>query len=58
MLTRDQDGLKARNLIERRRGLSPHLDEHIVRSGAILPMSGKILSIGEFQLELTPLSSK
>ena len=28
------------------------------RSGAILPMSGKILPIGEFQLELTPLSSK
>jgi len=28
------------------------------RSGAILPMSGKILPISEFQLELTPLSSK
>ena len=28
------------------------------RSGAILPMSGKILPISEFQLELTRLSSK
>jgi hypothetical protein len=28
------------------------------RSGAILPMSGIILPISEFQLELTPLSSK
>jgi len=28
------------------------------RSVAILPISGKILPISEFQLELTPLSSK
>ena len=28
------------------------------RSGAILPISRKILPISEFQLELTPLSSK
>ena len=27
-------------------------------SGVTLPMSGRILPIGEFQLELTPLSSK
>ena len=28
------------------------------RSGAILPITGKILPISEFQLELIPLSSK
>jgi len=37
---------------------SATMERQNCRSDAILPMSGKILPISEFQLELTPLSSK